>query len=70
MLYETALLESGFVLEDPSLFAKRVYAAVTTNLGIDPSVTADEDDEINIEEEKEEKKVSKNEQHNYSVTHL
>eukprot|EP00897_Mesotaenium_endlicherianum_P005416 jgi/Mesen1/4902/ME000244S04075 len=53
ILYETALLESGFVLEDPSVFAQRVYSTLKTTLKLDPhaEVEDEEDEPENTPEE-------------------
>lgn len=40
------MLESGFVLEDPSSFASRVYAAVGATMDIDPSERVEEEEEV------------------------
>lgn len=45
ILYEAALLESGFVLDEPGDFAKRIHSALKTNLKIDPLAEVEEEDE-------------------------
>eukprot|EP00271_Cylindrocystis_brebissonii_P013006 TRINITY_DN32544_c0_g1_i1.p1 TRINITY_DN32544_c0_g1~~TRINITY_DN32544_c0_g1_i1.p1 ORF type:complete len:859 (-),score=258.80 TRINITY_DN32544_c0_g1_i1:582-3158(-) len=50
ILYDTALLESGFVLEDPTVFANRVYGTLSASLGVDPEAKVDEEeDEIEMD---------------------
>ncbi|CAI7733166.1 unnamed protein product, partial [Closterium sp. NIES-54] len=44
-LYETALIESGFSLEDPTKFAARIFSALRTNLNIDPNAGVEEEEE-------------------------
>ncbi|CAI5963725.1 unnamed protein product [Closterium sp. NIES-64] len=44
-LYETALIESGFSLEDPTKFAARIFSALKTNLKIDPDAAVEEEEE-------------------------
>ncbi|CAI5494528.1 unnamed protein product [Closterium sp. Naga37s-1] len=57
-LYETALIESGFSLEDPTKFAARIFSALKTNLKIDPDagVEEEEEDEEGTEEGSSESK--------------
>jgi heat shock protein beta len=44
LLYETALLESGFTLENPKIFASRIKS----NLNVDPDAQVEEEaDEVN-----------------------
>lgn len=44
-LYETALIESGFSLEDPTKFAERIFTALRSTMNIDPEAKVDEEEE-------------------------
>merc|ERR1712003_502048 len=46
LLYETALLASGFGLEDPQIHAGRIYRVVKLGLGLDEDVEADVAEEV------------------------
>jgi heat shock protein beta len=50
LVFETALLESGFVLEDPKDFANRIYSVIKSNLNVSPDAIVEEDE---VEEETE-----------------
>lgn len=52
LVFETALLESGFVLEDPKDFATRIYSVIKANLNVNPDAVV-EDDEVEEETEKD-----------------
>ena len=49
VLFETALLQSGFALEDPSIHTDRIYRMIMLGLGIDDS---DVDKKLEKEQEK------------------
>lgn len=61
MLFQTALIEQGYDLSDPSHLADRVYALMSKELGVDPNeplkeVEVPEDEEEEEEEDKDAKK--------------
>ncbi|XP_047328981.1 endoplasmin homolog [Impatiens glandulifera] len=45
LVYQTALMESGFVLSDSKEFASRIYNSVKSSLDISPDATVDEEEE-------------------------
>lgn len=55
LMYQTALLESGFILSDPKDFASQIYDTVKTSLNISPDATVDEEEEAEVEAETESK---------------
>ncbi|KAD2393329.1 hypothetical protein E3N88_40306 [Mikania micrantha] len=58
LMYQTALMESGFMLSDPKDFASRIYDSVKTGLSISPDAGF-EDDEDEVEEAPEEEEAEK-----------
>merc|ERR1712127_301165 len=59
VLFQTALIESGYEIADPSALVKRVYALMSKELGVDPDaplreIEVPEDDEEEEAEEEEE----------------
>merc|ERR1712226_1281989 len=60
MLFQTALIESGYEIADPSALVNRVYRLMSKELGVDPDaplkeVEVPEDDEEEEAEEEEDK---------------
>ena len=58
VLFETAMLESGFSFENPGDFAGRLFSLVRSNMG----VSADEEVEPEPEEEPEEEEAAAEEE--------
>merc|ERR1712242_692723 len=59
VLFQTALIESGYEIADPSVFVNRVYRLMSKELGVDPDaplkeVEVPEDEEEAEEEDKKE----------------
>ncbi|KAL4280105.1 hypothetical protein GQ457_03G038080 [Hibiscus cannabinus] len=46
LIYQTALMESGFNLPDPKDFAARIYSSVKSSLDISPDATVEEEDDV------------------------
>lgn len=46
LIYQTALMESGFNLNDPKDFASHIYSSVKSSLNISPDATVEEDDDV------------------------
>ena len=52
LLYETALIESGFTLDDPKIFASRIHSVIKMNLNVDPDAQVEEEaDEVNKDDD-------------------
>merc|ERR1712054_451661 len=51
MLFQTAMLESGYEISDPSALVSRIYSLMSTELGVDPDAPVKE---IEVPEEEEE----------------
>lgn len=51
LMYQTALLESGFVLNDPKDFASRIYDSVKSSLDISPDAAIEEDNDVEVDAE-------------------
>ncbi|XP_043708823.1 endoplasmin homolog isoform X1 [Telopea speciosissima] len=45
LMYQTALMESGFVLNDPKDFASSIYSSVKNSLKISPDAAVEEEDD-------------------------
>merc|ERR1712176_933136 len=56
VLFQTALIESGYEIADPSALANRVYRLMSKELGVDPDAPLKEEEEAEEEEEEDEEK--------------
>merc|ERR1711939_207272 len=60
-LFQTAMIESGYEINDPALLVSRIYKMMSSELGVDPDAPVkevevpDEKDEKDDDEEKEDK---------------
>lgn len=62
LMYQTALFESGFLLDDPKDFASRVYDSVKSSLSISPDAAVEEEDDAEeVETETKDDSSSKDE---------
>ncbi|KAG2608527.1 hypothetical protein PVAP13_4NG326800 [Panicum virgatum] len=61
LVYQTALMESGFNLPDPKEFASSIYKSVQKSLDLSPDATVEEEDEAEEQPEVEEKESAKEE---------
>merc|ERR1711877_74724 len=63
VLFQTALIESGYEIADPSALVNRVYRLMSKELGVDPDAplteveVPEEEEEAEEEEEKEEEET-------------
>merc|ERR1712087_485112 len=62
LMYETALVESGFQSDEPKAFASRMYNLMSDTLGADPNAEVEEEEEIVEDEEPEEAKEDASEE--------
>ncbi|OVA19636.1 Heat shock protein Hsp90 family [Macleaya cordata] len=46
LMYQTALMESGFMLSDPKDFASSIYSSVSASLKISPDAAVEEEDDV------------------------
>ncbi|XP_064946668.1 endoplasmin homolog isoform X1 [Musa acuminata AAA Group] len=53
LIYQTALMESGFILNDPKEFASSIYKSVQKSLDISPDATVEEEEDVEEAEEEE-----------------
>merc|ERR1712022_29680 len=65
VLFQTALIESGYEIADPSALVNRVYRLMSKELGVDPDAPIKEvevpEEEEEAEEEEEEEKEDEEE---------
>merc|ERR1712139_254454 len=59
VLFQTALIESGYEIADPSALVKRVYRLMSKELGVDPDAPLKE---VEIPEEEEAEEESEGEE--------
>lgn len=59
LMYQTALMESGFMLSDPKDFASNIYESVKSSLSISPDATVEEEDDAEEAEAEAEGEESK-----------
>ncbi|KAG1359417.1 endoplasmin [Cocos nucifera] len=59
LVYQTALMESGFILNDPKEFASSIYKSVQKSLDISPDATVEEEDDTEEPEAEEKESTTK-----------
>ncbi|XP_010941296.1 endoplasmin homolog [Elaeis guineensis] len=59
LIYQTALMESGFILNDPKEFASSIYKSVQKSLDISPDATVEEEDDTEEPEAEEKESTTK-----------
>lgn len=60
LMYQTALFESGFLLDDPKDFASRVYDSIKSSLNISPDAAVEEEvDDVEEEPQKDDSSSTK-----------
>lgn len=59
LIYQTALMESGFILNDPKEFAFSIYKSVQKSLDISPDATVEEEDDAEEPEAEEKESTTK-----------
>merc|ERR1712025_1512283 len=62
VLFQTALIESGYEIADPSALVKRVYRLMSKELGVDPDAPLKEIDIPEEEEEEEDDSTEESEE--------
>ncbi|CAK7346168.1 unnamed protein product [Dovyalis caffra] len=61
LMYQTALMDSGFLPSDPKDFASRIYSSVKSSLSISPDAAIEEEDDVEESEvETETKETTSN----------
>ena len=51
LLYDTALLTSGFNLDEPKVFSSKINNMIMMGLGIEPNMVSEEDQSMETEED-------------------
>ncbi|KAK1419733.1 hypothetical protein QVD17_29024 [Tagetes erecta] len=70
LMYQTALMESGFMLPDPKDFAARIYDSVKTSLSVSLDAAVEDEDELeaqNVEAEIHTEEAREDEIENFTV---